>query len=109
MSIFYIGMSSLPLQQTSKILARTQLRSEVLKWFWISEVGPADRYERETADQHNFSVESVFLIRWNKEEGSEFIPFIPIILNEAFGSESLLVFDLNRELVGYEGPVAGAM
>ncbi len=102
MSIFFIGMSTLSPQETKKLLDRaTQSRSAILKHFWISEPSIVKSYDKDTAREYNFDAKSVFLIQWNKEEGSEFIPSIPAILYEAFGPENLLVFDLDRELVKY--------
>lgn len=100
MSIFFVGMSSFTSEKTKLILQQVQqLQSAVLDYFWISDVGAPDRYDLETARKFGFDVRSAFLVQWNKEGGSEFIPSIPKLLYEAFGRENLLVFDLDRELV----------
>lgn len=100
MSIFFVGFSSVSPDKTKAILDSTRIkRSDVLRHFWISEPSASLLRHQEEAAEHNFRVESVFVVEWKKDDGSEFIPIIPQLLYEAFGKDRLLVFDLDRELV----------
>jgi hypothetical protein len=100
MSIFVTCSSSLSVDETrAKIAHARQLYQEILKHFWISEVREAESFDREDAARYNFTASSAFLIQWNKEEGSEFIPEIPHIMYEVFGRDKILVFDLNNEVI----------
>jgi hypothetical protein len=100
MSIFVTCLSSLTLDETRAKIAHAQQRyHDILKHFWISEGREAASHNREVAAQYNFTANSAFLIQWNKEEGSEFIPEIPQIMYKVFGRDKILVFDLNLELI----------
>jgi hypothetical protein len=100
MAITITFLSSLSPDETRAKIAHAQQRyQDVLKHFWISEVWEAAAHDREDAAQYNFAPDSVFLIEWNKEEGSEFIPEIPQIMYEVFGRDKILVFDLNLDLI----------
>jgi hypothetical protein len=100
MSIFVTCLSSLPLDEMrAKIACAQQRYADILKHFWISEGREAAPHNREVAAEHNFTANSAFLIQWNKEDGSEFIPEIPQIMYEVFGRDKILVFDLNLDLI----------
>jgi hypothetical protein len=98
MSIFFSCMSSLPIEETRAKIDYAQERyHDILRYFWISKVAEAPSSSREAAAEYGFDAISLFLIQWNKEGGSEFIPQIPQIMYEVFGRDKLLVFDLNLE------------
>jgi hypothetical protein len=100
MSIGFSCMSSLaPDDAQAMIVRATQLHHDVMRYFWVSDAREAKERNRNEASEYQFNVNSVFIVEWNKEGGSEFIPLIPRILYETFGHDKLLVFDLNRELV----------
>jgi hypothetical protein len=72
---------------------------DVLKFFWISDVVPLEERMKEDAARYGLKASCGFLIQWNKEGGSEFIPDIPRIMYEVFGRDKLLVWDLNHEVI----------
>jgi hypothetical protein len=100
MSIGFSCMSSLePDEAQSEIARVNQLHRDVMRYFWVSNVHQAKERSRDEASEFKFNANSIFMVEWNKEGGSEFIPLIPNILYETFGRDKLLVFDLNRELI----------
>jgi hypothetical protein len=100
MSIFVTCLSSVSLEEMrAKIADAKERYQDILKYFWISEGRQAAQFDRQDAARYDFTANSAFLIQWNKEGGSEFIPQIPNIMYEVFGRDKLLVFDLNNEVI----------
>lgn len=100
MSIFVTCKSSYTVEETrAKIAYAKERYHDILKYFWFSEGREAAQFDREDAAKYHFTANSAFLIQWNKNGGSEFIPKIPGIMYEVFGKDKLLVFDLDNELI----------
>ncbi|PWB90608.1 hypothetical protein C5688_08730 [Methylocystis sp. MitZ-2018] len=100
MSIFVTCSSAYSPEEARQKIAQADDRChDILKHFWISEVGEPLPHERERAAEYGVTANSGFLIQWNKEGGAEYIPDIPRIIYEVFGRDKILVFDLNDELI----------
>jgi hypothetical protein len=100
MSIFVTCSSAYSPEEARQKIAQADDRyHDILKYFWISEVGEPLEHERERAAEHGVTAKSGFLIQWNKEGGAEYIPEIPRVMYESFGRDKVLVFDLNYELI----------
>lgn len=100
MSIFVICSSAYSPEETRRKIGEADERyHDVLKHFWISGVGAAQNHDGARAAEHGLIAHSTFLIQWNKEGGSEYIPEIPRIIYEVFGRDKVLVFDLDYELI----------
>lgn len=100
MSIFVTCHTSDTVEEArAKVALAQEKYQNILRYFWISEVGPEIQSAKEIAAEHGLTANSGFLIQWNKNGGSEFIPEIPRIMYEVFGRDKLLVFDLNYELI----------
>lgn len=100
MSIFVICSSVYSPEETrGKIAEADERHHDILKHFWISEVGAAQKHDQAHAAEHGLLANSSFLIQWNKEGGAEYIPDIPRIIYEVFGRDNVLVFDLDYELI----------
>ncbi|GLI92069.1 hypothetical protein [Methylocystis echinoides] len=93
MSIGFSLHSALPPNEALQRIAQTRLKyGEMLRYFWISEVGEAGDFTREADADYGFVPKSTFLIQWTGER-SEFIRRIPPAFYEIFGKDNILIFD----------------
>jgi len=100
MSICFACASSLGVDETRKRIADARERfGDILQHFWISEGREARDFDREDTAQYGLTANSAFMIQWNKQGGSEYIPEIPHLIYEVFGRDKVLVFDLDNEVI----------
>ncbi|MGJ0511134.1 hypothetical protein [Methylocystis sp.] len=100
MSIFVMCSSAYPPEEARQKIANAIERyHDILKHFWVSDVREPLEHEQEHATEYGITVNSGFLVQWNKEGGAEYIPEIPRIIYEVFGRDNVLVFDLDYELI----------
>lgn len=93
MSICFSLHSAFPVDQTIERIALAQAKyNEVLRYFWISDVGEPSARGIEIDAEYGFRPKANFMVQWNKER-SEFIQMIPEIFWEVFGEENLLIRD----------------
>jgi hypothetical protein len=99
MSTCFFLNSALPLEETrARIAIAREKYHDVLDYFWISEVGDANDYDREADAEVGFTPQSGFMIQWNKER-SELLRLIPVIFYEVFGKDNILVRDNNYDVI----------
>ena len=99
MSTCFFFDSALPLDQTKERIAQAREKyRDILRYFWVSEVGEADSHDIENDAEYGFVPKCTFLIQWNKER-SELLELIPAIFYEAFEKDSILVRDNNYDVV----------
>lgn len=99
MSTCFFFDSALPVDQTKELLSQARERHrDILRHFWISDVGDARPHNIENDSEYGFVPKCTFLIEWDKE-CSELLELIPAIFYEAFGKENILVRDNNYDVV----------
>jgi hypothetical protein len=100
MSIFVTGASLFTTEETQKKLSEVNAaRFDTFQYFWISKPGEPNYVTKEDCANLGLDVKCVFLIQWNADVGSEFIPEVPQILYRAFGTQNLLMFDYNGDVI----------
>lgn len=93
MSIGFSLHSALSPNETVQRIAQVRLKyGEMLRYFWISEVGEAGKFTRESDADYGFATQSTFFIQWTGEH-SEFIRRIPPVFYEIFGKDNILIYD----------------
>jgi hypothetical protein len=99
MSTCFFFDSALPLDQTKELLSQAREKyRDILRYFWLSEVGEARPPNIEDDAEYGFDPKCTFLIEWNKER-SELLELIPAIFYEAFGTDNILIRDNNYDVV----------
>jgi hypothetical protein len=100
MSIHVSGASAFSHEDTQRILSAVNVKhQDIFRFFWVSKTGEPDYETKEESAKYGFDPKCVFLIQWNSDTGSEFIPEVPQILYRAFGVENLLMFDYNGDVI----------
>ena len=78
MSIFVMCSSAYPPEEARQKIANAIERyHDILKHFWVSDVREPLEHEQEHATEYGITVNSGFLVQWNKEGGAEYIPGNP--------------------------------
>jgi hypothetical protein len=99
-SIHVTGATSLtPIDTQRKLSAVNSERYNIFQYFWTSKPFDPSYVTREDCAMRGLDPKCVFLIQWNSNTGSEFIPEVPQILYRAFGVENLLMFDYNGDVI----------
>ncbi len=91
--------SSLSEEKTKEFLGELDKRySEIMKHFWVSEVGPCDPGIREREKENGIDTQCDFLIEWGKDSNYP-LRIMPRLLYEVFGPDTILVHGLDYELI----------
>ena len=99
MSMCIFCNSSLSEEKTRALLGELENRyPEMMKYFWVSEVGPCDAGIRERERENGLDVQCDFLIEWGKESAYP-LRIMPKLLYEVFGPDVILVHGLDYELI----------
>jgi hypothetical protein len=98
MSLCFAIDSTLSEEKTRQRLAETKDKfSDILEYFWISEVRPASSRDLDDDLEYGFIPKCAFMIQWNNER-PELVALIPKIFYETFGND-LLIRDNNYDVI----------
>jgi hypothetical protein len=100
MAMWVCCNSSLSQQKTGKLIGELNRRyPDIMQYFWVSKPKICNRYVREDALANGLDAKCSFVVERNYDEGSRLLKVIPKLLYEVFGTETILAFDMDGEVI----------
>ncbi len=100
MAMWVICSSSLSEDKTGELTGElNRLHLEVMQYFWASKPKTCAQYVRESALENGLDAKYSFIVQRNNKEGPDLLRVIPKLLYEVFGTDDILAFDMDGEVI----------